>query len=89
MSTLYILYLFENTSRHFYLKHPLICMFIWKILIYLIWIDDIHATNSFSNNLQLSDEFLNITLWIHNCITIYTVKGQVKKNNVTLTSCQL
>lgn len=36
MSTLYILYLFENTSRHFYLKHPLICMFIWKILIYLI-----------------------------------------------------
>lgn len=61
MSTLYILYLFENTSRHFYLKHPLICMFIWKILIYLIWIDDIHATNSFSNNLQLSDEFLNIT----------------------------
>lgn len=67
MSTLYILYLFENTSRHFYLKHPLICMFIWKILIYLIWIDDIHATNSFSNNLQISDEFLNITLWIHNC----------------------
>lgn len=37
-------------------------MFIWKILIYLIWIDDIHATNSFSNNLQFSDEFLNITL---------------------------